>query len=440
MKEFNIKNISVVGLGKLGSPMAAVIANSGFNVIGLDLNEDVVTKINNQQAPVNEPRLQEFIESASTNISATTSYQEAISHTDVTFIIVPTPSQDDGLFTNDYVISTIKEIAAEIALKSTYHLIIVSSTVIPGSMDGVITSTLEEYSGRKIGSEHLGLCYNPEFIALGSVIENMLRPDITLIGESDKFAGDLLESIHLKISKNKPEIHRLNFINAEITKISINTYVTTKISYANMLAELCDKLPGADVSEVTNAVGGDSRIGRKYLTGAIGYAGPCFPRDNKAFAALGAKVDVNCDIAIATDAINNRQIDRMFNCLQQVLPAGKTIAVLGLSYKIDTAETDESQGLAICKRLAEANYKLNTYDPKAKIFGLPKSVTVYDQAELAVQNAELVLIVTPWPEFTKIPSILSKGCYLIDPWRICFDSYEKYDIIYIPMGMSLLNN
>ena len=131
-----------------------------------------------------------------------------------------------------------------------------------------------------------GLCYNPEFIALGSVVSDMLRPDLLLIGESDTTAGDILERLYDVTCENRPAVQRMNFVNAELTKLAINTFVTTKISYANMLADICERLVGADVDVVTRAVGSDSRIGARYMKGAIGYGGPCFPRDNVALSAL----------------------------------------------------------------------------------------------------------------------------------------------------------
>ncbi len=139
----------------------------------------------------------------------------------------------------------------------------------------------------------------------------MLLPDVILIGESDPRAGDLLEGIYRTTCDNTPPMQRMNFINAELTKIAVNTFVTTKISYANMLADICDRLPGADVDVVTNAVGLDSRIGRKYLKGALGYGGPCFPRDNVAFCHFARTVGAKADVAEATDRINRYQIDRL---------------------------------------------------------------------------------------------------------------------------------
>ena len=152
-----------------------------------------------------------------------------------------------------------------------------------------------------------------------------------LIGESDRRAGDMLEAIHRTTCENTPAVRRMNFVNAELTKISVNTFVTTKISYANMLAELCDRLPGADVDVVTGAVGADSRIGSKYLRGAIGYGGPCFPRDNVAFAALARSLGANAALAEATDTINQYQTERMLNAVRTRLAARARVAILGFS-------------------------------------------------------------------------------------------------------------
>ena len=157
----------------------------------------------------------------------------------------------------------------------------------------------------------------------------------------------------------------MNFVNAELTKISVNTYVTTKISYANMLAEMCDHLPGADVDVVSVAVGSDTRVGSKYIKGAIGYGGPCFPRDNKAFAALGRKLGVRCDLAEATDMINDHQIERLIGAVQAHAAPGANVAVLGLSYKPDTQVVEESQGWRSRRKLSAEGYVVSVYDPLA---------------------------------------------------------------------------
>jgi len=297
-----LPRVSVVGLGKLGAPLAAVLASRGFSVIGLDVNKTLVDALNAGKMPIVEPQLNELIAANRARLSATMDANEAIQKSDASFVIVPTPSDSTGFFSNRFVLQAMETLGKALRTKAGYHMVVITSTVMPGTTGSEIKAALEAASGRKVGPE-LGLCYNPEFIALGSVVRDMLFPDMILIGESDSRAGDELEAVYRNSVNSKPEFHRMNLVNAELCKISVNTFVTTKISYANMIADMCDHLPGADADVVTRAVGADSRIGRKYLKPAIGYGGPCFPRDNKAFAALGRKLGVNTALAEATDAI-----------------------------------------------------------------------------------------------------------------------------------------
>ena len=198
------------------------------------------------------------------------------------------------------------------------------------------------------------------------MVRDLLHPDMVLIGECDsKRPGDMLEYIYRRSAESNPEFQRMNWVNAELCKIAVNTYVTTKISYANMIAEMCDRLAGADADVVTSALGADSRIGKKYIKGAVGYGGPCFPRDNKAFAALGRRLGMKADLAEATDAINDRQTDRLRQAIEKCSPAGGRVAILGLSYKPNTEVIEESQGFALALALLEKGFRVVVSDPEA---------------------------------------------------------------------------
>src|SRR4051812_37982107 len=416
--------ISVIGLGKLGSPLAAVLASKGFPVVGTDLNVDFVNAINAGKAPVDEPRLQELIDEHQERLRATSDAQAAVTETDITFVIVPTPTDPTtGRFTNRFVVSAMETVGAGLRRKSGYHVVVITSTVMPGSTGGEIRAALEAHSGRRVG-DSLGLCYNPEFIALGSVVRDMLQPDMILIGESDTHAGDVLQLIYERSCDNKPVIRRMNFVNAELTKISVNTYVTTKISYANMLADICDRLPGADVDVVTQAVGSDSRIGAKYLRGAIGYGGPCFPRDNVAFAALARSLGARAELAEATDTVNQYQVERVLGAVQARLPAGGTVGILGLSYKPDTSVVEQSQGVMLASRLVEEGHPVIAFDPKAletAQTAVARPFTAAASTEECVRRAALVVVMTPWAEFRAIPvEAFSRSPRLtvIDCWRL----------------------
>jgi UDPglucose 6-dehydrogenase len=416
--------LSIIGLGKLGAPMAAVMAYKGHTVVGVDLNPGFVAAINHGKAPVNEPALQELIDTNRERLSATGSYEEAILKTEVTFIIVPTPSDPDGCFSMKYVLSAAGEIGAALRKKKDWHLVVLSSTVMPGSTDRVLLPALEKASGKKCGPD-FGLCYNPEFIALGSVVRDMLHPDMILVGQLDERCGAILQELYTGVCESNPRINRMNFVNAELTKLSVNTFVTTKISYANMLAQVCETLPGADVDVVTSAIGCDTRIGQKYLKGALGYGGPCFPRDNVAFSALARANGVPALLAEATDQMNRRQVPRLAEMMAALLPAGGTAAVMGLSYKPNTEVIEESQGLAIAKHLAGLGVKLVVYDPLAMENAkqsLSGDVTYAASVSECVRAADVLAITTPWNEFRGVaPEDLVRSgrkATVLDCWRM----------------------
>jgi len=414
--------ISVVGLGKLGSPIVAVLAAKGYDVVGIDANPDFVEKINNHIAPVEEPQLQEFLTEHKARISATSDWTEAIAGTDITTVIVPTPSGVDGAFRNDYVLSVMDEVGRVLAKKSGYHLVVVHSTTMPGSVGGPIRQRLERAAGRKVGP-NLGLCYNPEFIARGDVINGLLHPDFILIGESDKKAGDILEAIYRRVIGPQANIARMNFVNAELTKISVNTYVTMKISFANMLGEICDRLKGADVSVVADAIGRDTRIGKKYLKPAVGYGGPCFPRDTIAFGRVAHLVGGTADLALSTETINRRQVERLSDIVAEIIPPAGTAAVLGLSYKPHTPVVEESQGIMLAKALKDAGLSVVAHDPMASVPArmiLGDGVRLVSSAREAIVQADVAVIVTPWPEYAQIaPDWVTDGRSrsVVDCWR-----------------------
>ena len=408
----------------MGAPLAAVMAHKGHTVIGVDVNPSYVTAVERADAPVDEPGLAAMIRANRRRLSATMDYDEAILGSEATFIIVPTPSDADGTFSLRHVFAAARKIGAALRKKKTWHLVALCSTVMPGSTGGQLLAALEAHSGKKCG-EGFGLCYNPEFIALGSVIRDMLNPDMILIGESDERSGAFLEGLYAGVCESDPRIRRMSLINAELTKLSVNTFVTMKISYANMLAEVCETLPGADVGVVTAAIGCDTRIGGKYLKGALGYGGPCFPRDNAAFCAMARANGATALLAEATDRLNNRQVPRVAEMILSRLPEGGAAGILGLSYKTDTEVVEESQGLAIAKLLLRSGARVVVYDPaamenaKAHLAG---RVTFARSAAECARSADVVAITTPWAEFRGLTAAdfkrTGRRAAVVDCWRV----------------------
>jgi UDPglucose 6-dehydrogenase len=435
--------IAVVGLGKLGAPLAAVLASKRNEVIGIDVNPVAVQLVNEGRSPVEEPGLQALVSESHDKLSATTDLAAA-AEAEVTILLVPTPSDERGAFTNAYVLAAIAGVGRGLAMRDDYHVLVVASTVMPGSCEGEIRTELERESARRVG-ETLGLCYSPEFIALGNVIRDLLEPDMVLIGESDPRAGDVLERLYSGVCENDPPFRRMSLVNAELTKIAVNTYVTMKISYANALADMCERLPGSDVEVVTDALGLDSRIGSKYLRGAIAYGGPCFPRDNKAFAVLARDLGTEPILAEATDAVNVAQTDRLARIVQSRLSPGKVVGILGLAYKPDTTVIEESPGIALARLLGdEAGYEVNVYDPVALDAALDVLGGIaHGCASVAdlLERSDVVVIATPWPEFAALPlhALERRGDRLvvIDCWRLLPKEMHAGTIDIVRLGQAL---
>ena len=263
-------NISVIGLGKLGLCTAACFASKGHQVIGVDTNQKILDKLRLKQCPIDEPGLEDLLEMAWANLTLTDSASEALSNSEIVFIIVPTPSQSDGKFTNKFIMNALRPLAIALKEKDRFHVIAVVSTVMPGSCESWFKPLLENITGKVCGVD-FGLIYNPEFIALGSVIRDFFNPDIVLIGASDKRSGAMVRELYLTTCESLPDIKVTSFVNAEITKLSLNCFVTMKISFANELASICEKVTGADIDTITDALGSDTRIGSKYLKGGLGF-------------------------------------------------------------------------------------------------------------------------------------------------------------------------
>lgn len=434
------KTLTVVGLGKLGAPMVACLASKGFDVIGVDVDEQKVAAVADGRAPVFEPQLDELLAAHKDRITATTDLAGAVRRSNMTFVVVATPSDSEGGFSLKWVLPACETIGAALAGSDDFHTVVLTSTVMPGSTESEVVPALERASGKRAGVD-FGVCYSPEFIALGSVIRDFLNPDFLLVGESDERAGGMLESLYRRVVETDAPVARMSFVNAELAKLSVNTFVTTKIAYANMLARMCERLPGADVDVVTDAIGLDTRIGRKYLRGAISYGGPCFPRDNVALATLARVLGAPAFVAEATDSANRDGIERLADLAEKRLPDGGRVAVLGLSYKPNTDVVEEAPGLLLVQVLADRGVDVVAYDPAAG----PNAERVLEgrgrvatSVESALEGADAVVIATAWDEFKQLdPALLAREGErrtVIDCWRLLARERVETVADYVELG------
>jgi UDPglucose 6-dehydrogenase len=433
--------VSVIGLGKLGSCMAAAMASRGVRTIGVDVHPEPIEKIQRKLAPVFEPGLAEMIANCDGLLRATADLETAVHDTEMTFVIVPTPSTADGAFSLEHACAAMEKIGSALRAKSGYHTVVLTSTVLPGSTEYVIKPLLERTSGKRCGSQ-FGLCYSPEFIALGSVLRDFLNPDLLLIGECDSGAGDRLAMFYREIMRIDAPIARMALVNAELAKIALNTYVTTKITFANLLAEICERLPGGDVDAVTQALGLDKRIGSKYLKGALGYGGPCFPRDNSALARLLEEMGVSADLPRTVDRLNRSHAVRIASMVEELgFRAPDRVALLGLAYKPDSNVVEESQGIAIARQLVHKGYEVSVYDPVATEQArkyLDGTVRYAASTADCIRGASVVVIATDWPEFRSVFYQTANSTprpLIIDGWRMLRSTHGLDGVSYRGVGL-----
>ena len=435
-------DICFIGLGKLGLCSAVCFASKGHRVIGVDNDPDHVAALNAGQCPIVEPNLCGLLDKARPNMTFTTDAAAAVRDSAATLIIVPTPSGPDGAFCNDGIETVLDVIAPALAAKQDFHVVDIVSTVMPTSCETLFKPRLEALTGKRCGQD-FGLVYNPEFIALGSVIWNFLNPDLVLIGASDPRSGAIIRDLYASMVDSDPAYGVMSLTNGEITKLSLNCYVTMKISFANELTRICQVTPGADVDVVTQAIGNDTRIGAKCLKGGMGFGGPCFPRDNVAMQRYAATNDLTLRLSPAVTAVNRDVVDRLCAMIAARVPAPGPVALFGLSYKPGTHIVEESQGLMLAGKLIEQGYDVRLHDPMAvrlsrqEMQGLGQ---VFDDPVLAAENARAVVLLTNWPDYAaldweRLERQAGADPVLIDTWRVCKDrTFDRFTYLGLGLG------
>jgi UDPglucose 6-dehydrogenase len=352
-----METVSVVGIGRLGLCFSLTLERAGYNVLGADVNQDYVDSINSKKFESSEPNVEEYLKS-STAFRATTDLKETIEFSNVLFVVVATPSLANGRYDHSQVDSLVESLISFGPMEETKHLVICCTTM-PGYSD-TVQSRLENYN--------YVVSYNPEFIAQGTILRDQLKPDMILIGEGNKEAGDLLEKIYDQMTENDPFVRRMRRTEAEITKISLNCFLTTKIAFANMVGDI------AIASEcrpqvILNAIGADSRIGLKYLGYGFGYGGPCFPRDNRALAIYADDKNIKALISLASDESNREHLKFQ---VEEFCKKTKSdlVSFDSVTYKPNTTIVEESQQLEYAVQIAKKGFTVVIKESKEVVKSL----------------------------------------------------------------------
>jgi UDPglucose 6-dehydrogenase len=406
-------NIACIGTGFVGVVTSAVFAKLGNTVVGLDIDPAKVESLKQGIVPFFEPGLQELlVETQKTgNLTFTTDYQSAISQSDIVMIMVGTPSAPDGQADLKYVLAAAESLAPHLKENA---IVIVKSTVPPGTNEKVRTVIKSKTAAI------FEMASVPEFLKEGTAVDDTLHPDRAVIGVESDRARDILVKLHEPLTTNvvvmKPE-------SAQMCKYAANNYLATRITFINQIADLCE-VNGADIEEVIKGIGQDKRIGTHYWYPGLGYGGSCFPKDVKEVAAYAKAVGESDSLFIKVDDINEKRIEKLMIKYDQLVGgfSGKTVAVLGLSFKKNTNDTRVAPSLKVIPWLIEQGATVKATDPKAieevKPL-LPSSVIYESDVYLAVKDAHVVILLVEWDEYTgldlaKISSSMLEPKYLID--------------------------
>ena len=341
-----MQNVSVIGIGKLGLCFGLTLEKAGYNVLGVDINQDYVNTINNKDLKTDEEGVEEALNQAK-NFRATTNLQEAVEHSDVLCVVVATPSLKNGRYDHSQVDSLVENLLSLGVQKTNKHFVVCCTTM-PGYCDTV---------SEKIKNYGYTVSYNPEFIAQGTILRDQARPDMVLIGAGSVEAGNIIQEMYEKMTLNEPRICIMSALEAEITKISLNCFLTTKIAYANMIGDIV-LASGGNPDNVLSAIGSDSRIGNKYLGYGYGYGGPCFPRDNRALALYAQDIKLDALISVASDESNLKHLEYQVQHFIENNSKDKEVLFNFVTYKPESTMLVESQQLAFAVALANNGYNV----------------------------------------------------------------------------------
>jgi nucleotide sugar dehydrogenase len=346
--------IGVIGAGRLGICFALLCEAAGYDVLVSDIREDYVNDLNERKIKTHEPEVENLLKVA-TNFRATTNNKEVIDECDLIYTLVATPSLEDG----SYDVSAVWQVVGDFQDVTTKKYFVVGCTTNPGDCDNF----------RKQLPSNVKVFYNPEFIAQGSIINDLRTADMVLLGadpfaDNDKVISDI-RKLYERIQTTRAIVCSMSTTAAEITKIAINCFLTTKISYANMLGDVLHHAGcGDEVSSVLTAVGTDGRIGRKYLGYGFGYGGPCLPRDNRSFAAFAKKVGLDYNLGTVTDEINNQHAKFVCDYFEKMNANKKPFYFDSITYKKGTDILTESQQYRLCLDLLDRGHTVYILNDK----------------------------------------------------------------------------
>jgi len=419
--------IAVIGSGYVGLVTGTCFAEVGIDVVCVDVNRQKIENLKKGIIPIFEPGLEEMVNRnmKKGRISFTTDLAEALNDTEVLFIAVGTPPDEDGSADLKYVLS----VARDCGKYMNNYLLIVTKSTVPVGTAGKVKAAVEEELAKRGVSVEFDVASNPEFLKEGAAIEDFLKPDRIVIGLNSQRAEELMRSLYKPFTLNGHPVIFMDITSAEMTKYAANSMLATKISFMNDIANLCEVV-GADVNMVRKGIGSDSRIGTKFIYPGIGYGGSCFPKDVQALVKTASEYGYELRVLKAVEAVNKDQKSVLFDKILKHHNGdikGKTITVWGLSFKPQTDDMREAPSLVIIEKLLEAGASVKAYDPVAMKearhhFG--DRIQYFEDQYEALIDSDGLAMVTEWPEF-KFPKFQIMKKLMVNP--VVFDGRNIYD-------------
>jgi len=431
--------ISMIGTGYVGLVSGVGFAKHGHDVTCVDIDEDIVDSINNAIPPIYEEGLEDLLEKVvdSGKLSATTDLQNAVDKTDITFICVGTPSREDGSIDTSAIESAAEDISKALDEKNEYHIVVVKSTVTPGTTDSLVKNILES-NCKKVG-EDFGLGMNPEFLREGVALNDFLAPDRIVIGGWDEKTREEIEKIYESFEAPKLVT---DIRTAEMIKYASNSLLATKISFANETSRICEKV-GIDVYEVMDGVGLDHRVKRDFLNAGPGFGGSCFPKDVRAIRSIAQEKGVETEILDSVISVNEEQPLHTADILENELGElkGKRIAFLGLAFKGGTDDIRNTRALPMVEKLLDKGAEVVGYDPEAmENFAelIEGDMEFAESVEDALDGSDACIIQNDWSEFEELDDkdfSEMENKVLLDGRRMLDREELGENITYLTVGM-----
>ena len=434
-------DVMIVGAGYVGLSMGAVLS-SKHNVVLIDINKEVVDSINAGKSPIHEEGIKDLLQPAidDGNLRACNTVSE-VGKIDIILVCVGTPSNEDGSVNLSFVEDVVNNLIEHLTnLVDDYAVIALKSTVPPGTTRHLLLERISELPV----SKHVAIAFNPEFLREGTAIQDALNPDRIVIGTEDERAFQTLQSMYVEIVGERSVFVKTGIESAELCKYAANSFLATKISFANEWANLCEKIQGADIDEVMNAVSLDHRISANFFGAGVGYGGSCFPKDVQGAIRFAEKFDVNFPILAATHEMNASRPLHILSLLNQEVSdlQDKKIAILGLTFKPGTDDTRDSPALRVLELLRQKNACVCVHDPLASRIELEQqrtsAVTLTDNVETCTKDADACILLTDWGIYKelglkKLTESMNNKVF-IDGRRVFANEKIPEDIIYRTVG------